>query len=112
MRVLVVDGERDQRETVCRGLFLCGHEACPAATPTEAASLLAAGDFDLLLTDVTTPRDLATLEMLRRLASSLPLLITTALTDLSVLDCFCAPVLTKPFTPDELDEAVRAAKIG
>jgi DNA-binding response OmpR family regulator len=115
VRILVVDPEPRQLETICRGLFVFGHEAIPAATPEDAARLLAGrGDrhFDLLVIDVRTPdhRGIALFEVVHGMAPSLPTLITTGLAkpaDVALLRTVGTAVLVKPFTPDELDAAVR-----
>jgi DNA-binding response OmpR family regulator len=115
VRILVVAPEPTELETICRGLFVFGHHAMPAATPDDAARLLAGcGDrwFDLLLVDVRTPdhRGTALFEVVHAMAPSLPTLITTGLAnpaDVAALRTVATAVLVKPFTPDELDAAVR-----
>ncbi|HET9599581.1 MAG TPA: response regulator [Anaeromyxobacteraceae bacterium] len=117
MRILVVDPEPRQRETICRGLFVFGHEVVAAASPEEAVRRLAAPaelPFDLLLTDVRAldDRGVELLAAVRRVAPSLAALLTTGLTqpaDVAALRELGHAVLVKPFTPDELDGAVRAA---
>jgi DNA-binding response OmpR family regulator len=120
VRILVVDPEPRQRETICRGLFVFGHEVVAAGTAEEAVRRLAASEdraFDLLVTDL---RDLDApgldlLAALRRVAPSISALVTTGLTrpaDVAALRELGHAVLVKPFTPDELDAAVRAAGGG
>jgi DNA-binding response OmpR family regulator len=117
VRILVADDDPTQLETICRGLFVCGHDVAPARSGADAEALLAtpgAGAFDLLLTDITRKDDLgrALIEVARVIAPSLPILVITGLTsgpDLAALHALGAPVLAKPFTPDELDQAARAA---
>ena len=117
MRILVADDDPTQLETICRGLFVCGHRVAPARSRADAEALLAArgaGAFDLLLTDITRTDDLgrALVEVARAIAPSLPILVITGLTsgpELAALHALGAPVLAKPFRPDELDAAARAA---
>lgn len=117
MRILVFDDDPAQLETICRGLFLCGHEVCSARSVADAGTLLAvrgADAFDLLLTDVSGPEDVgATLvEVARTVAPALPALVITGSTDgpeLAAVYALGRAVLTKPFTPDELEAAIRAA---
>jgi DNA-binding response OmpR family regulator len=116
VRILVVDSEPRHRETICRGLFVFGHEVVAAATGEDASRGLAgcAGrGFDLLVTEVRALDDpgLELLAVLRRSAPELATLVTTGLSqpaDVAALRALGHPVLVKPFTPDELDAAVRA----
>jgi DNA-binding response OmpR family regulator len=120
VRILVADDDARQLETICRGLFLCGHEASPARSAAEAEALLVArgaGAFDLLLAEITRPDDLglALVETARGIAPSLPILIITGLTHgpgLASVHALGTSVLAKPFTPHDLDAAIRAAAVG
>jgi DNA-binding response OmpR family regulator len=120
VRILVVDPEPRQLETICRGLFVFGHEAAPAANAEDAARVLAAPGargLDLVVTDVRTPdcRGIALLEAVRAITPALPALIVTGLTqaaDVAALRALGTAVLVKPFTPAELDAAVRAVATG
>jgi DNA-binding response OmpR family regulator len=116
VRILVVDVETRQLDTLCRGLFVCGHDAAPAPSAEEATRLLAAQaapPFDLVVTDVRAPDHpgVALVARVRELAPSLPVLVITGLADaarLASIRGLGTAVLVKPFTPDELDVAVRA----
>ena len=116
VRILVVDPEPRQLETICRGLFVFGHEVMPAATADDAAGLLGRRHirgFDLLLTDIRTldHRGIALFDVVHGMVPSLPTLIMTGLTnpaDIGALRALGTAVLVKPFTPDDLDAAVRA----
>lgn len=120
MRILVVDDEPTQLETICRGLFVCGHDPCPARSVAEARALLTArgpAAFDVLLTDITAPgaAGAALMGVVRAIAPTLPMLVLTGLTHgsgLAAIRALRVPVLAKPFTPAELDAAVRAAGAG
>lgn len=120
VRILVVDDEPTQLETICRGLFVCGHDPCPARSVAEARLLLSACGtpaFDLLLTDISAPDapGAALVGIARAIAPALPMLVVTGLTHgpgLAAVHALGAPVLAKPFTPAELDAAVRAAGEG
>jgi DNA-binding response OmpR family regulator len=120
VRILVVDPEPRHRETICRGLFVFGHEVVAAATAEEAVRRVGASEdvaFDLLVTDLRSldAPGLELLAALRRIAPSLSVLVTTGLTqpaDVAALRELGHAVLVKPFTPDELDAAVRAAAGG
>jgi len=117
VRILVVDPEPRQRETICRGLFVFGHEVVAATSVEEAVRRLAGSadlPFDLMLIEVRglDGRGLDLFGALRRVAPSLAALVTTGLTqpaDVAALREHGHAVLVKPFTPAELDAAVRAA---
>jgi CheY-like chemotaxis protein len=84
VRILVADDDPTQLETICRGLFFCGHHVAPARSRADAEALLAArgtGAFDLLLTDITRKDDLgrALVEVARAIAPSLPIPVMTGL---------------------------------
>ena len=96
-RILVVDGDCADLETLCRGLFVCGHEVVAARDVDHARELVTKSRFDLVVADVKAAPEADALRELH-----VPLLLTTGVQ----LDCGC---LSKPFTPDELDAAVHAA---
>jgi DNA-binding response OmpR family regulator len=117
VRILVVDPEPRQLETICRGLFVCGHEPSPARSIEDARRLLAAAGasgFELILADIQAPGSpgIELLEVARGASPSLPVLVLTGLTDarrLAELDGLGTSILVKPFTPSELDAAIREA---
>jgi DNA-binding response OmpR family regulator len=69
-RILVVDDERLSVEMLGRYLSAKGHRVSGAGSAEEAAGLLRAGDFDLILLDVVLPgaTGLQALAVLRRLS--------------------------------------------
>ena len=118
-RVLIADDEDSMRTLVARAIAMDGHETVTAEDGAEALDILTReqGAFDLLLTDITREDGLgrALLEVARAIAPSLPILVITGLTsgpELAALHALGAPVLAKPFRPDELDAAARAAVAG
>jgi signal transduction histidine kinase/CheY-like chemotaxis protein len=54
-RLLVVDDDPAVRRVICRMLASAGYEATEAASGGEAVSLMAAGAYDALVTDVMMP---------------------------------------------------------
>jgi signal transduction histidine kinase len=111
-RLLVVDDEENIRLTVSEVLRLEGHEVESAASGAEAASLLAAGDYDLVLTDLHMGEGdgLSVLEEVRRAA---PLTITIVLTGFAALETAIAALrrgaydyLTKPCNIEALKMTV------
>ena len=118
-RILVIDDEEHQLDTVCRGLRLYGFRCTGVSSVDAAFELLehnSGGDFDLLLTDLTMP-DRSGLELIERSQKdwpSLPIVVVTGLAATVEIDRvreMNIPLLQKPFTPDMLDAAIRGALV-
>lgn len=116
-RVLVVDDEADQLQTLCRGLLYLGHACLPVRTAAEAlAELAGAGGerIDLLLADLSAPGKPGAL-LLRQVGGvrpALPVLLVTGLalsSEVIALADRGLPILRKPFTPDQLGRAIETA---
>ena len=115
--ILVVDDEKHQLETVCRGLFLYGYRCTGALDADSALELLAGpeGDsFDLVLTDLTMPGNsgLYLIDQVKRKRPKLPIIVITGLVATGEVDAVRnkgIPLLQKPFEPDTLDKAIRAS---
>lgn len=116
LNILVVDDEKHQLETVCRGLFLYGYR-CDGALDVAAALELIDGpggeDFDLVLTDLTMPGStgLYLIDQLRQRRPELPIIVITGLAASQEVERVREqgiPLLQKPFEPDTLDRAIRA----
>ncbi len=110
--VLVVDDEPVQLETMCRGLHLYGYGCIAASSADEALRLLEVWPIAILITDLTMPTTsgFELIAEVRRRRLTLPLLAITGLALRPEVDDLRASgvrVLPKPFTPDELDAAVR-----
>lgn len=54
-RILIAEDEASVRAFVCRALELRKHEVTAVGDGVEALEALAAGEFDLLLTDIVMP---------------------------------------------------------
>lgn len=114
LKILVVDDEPIQRETLCRGLSLLGHRCVSAASSDEALKLLSqrtSRPFELLLTDLTMPvqSGLQLIERALRLRPELQVLVITGLhtsQDARAAQAQGIPVLPKPFSPDQLQAAI------
>ena len=108
MRVLIVDDMDDIREYMTRAMNRLGHEAVAAATGEDALQKLHDSHFDVLVTDygmenISGP-DLA--ERARGLQPHIRcILITGWDVDVSDFHGFAA-VLQKPFTRDQIREAL------
>jgi two-component system response regulator AtoC len=78
-RILVADDEHELRAFLADALTSAGHEVIEAADGEEAYRRLAAGPFDLLLTDLQMPR-LDGMELVRRVRRDSPGLAIIVLT--------------------------------
>lgn len=115
MKILVVDDESVQVDSIRRGLFLFGHEVIPAHSSAEAAAVLRGSEgteVDLLLTDMTMPGQsgLSLIDQAMEIRPGLPVVVITGLTtssDVEEVKRRGIPVLGKPFAPDELDRTIR-----
>ncbi|MEO6324219.1 MAG: response regulator transcription factor [Thermoanaerobaculia bacterium] len=113
-RVLVVEDDRETREFVARALAEIGLDvtAVGAIAPGQAAEN--ERPFDLLVLDRMLPdgTTLTWIHDLRRRGNGVPVLILTALSDVSErvkgLEAGCDDYLGKPFAPLELKARARA----
>lgn len=113
-RILVVDDEQHQLETIRRGLFLYGYDSVGALSAVEALEILRVkvnGRVDLMLTDLTMPEQsgLFLVKEARRLEPELPIIVITGLAATDELDRVQdmeIPILPKPFNPDHLAQAI------
>ena len=112
-RVLVVDDEPRYRYLLRVNLEARGYEVWPATCGEEALELLAAREPDLIILDLRLP-DIDGFEVCRaiRAASTVPVLMLTALTDhadrVRGLDIGADDYVSKPFNVEELLARVRA----
>lgn len=116
IRVLVVDDEPIQIESIARGLFLYGYEVSGA--PDVAAALehvygRLAPAPDVIVTDLTMPRGTGfdLIKIVRAFSPALPIVVITGLNatpEAEELSREGIPVLAKPFDPAMLDRDIRA----
>jgi len=112
-RVLVVEDDDNVRQLVTQILAQAGYRVAPAADGHSAIARWdeaeAAGEaFDLLVTDVSMP-GLTGPALARALRGRRPSLDVLYITGFSAGETdLDGPVLAKPFSPDELRDAVRA----
>jgi signal transduction histidine kinase len=105
-RVLLVEDEEALRELFRRWLADAGHAVEVAADVTQARSLLAAGGFDVVVSDVTLPDGSGTeVAALARSAGRATVLISGRSLDPELLPDG-ATVLAKPFGRDDLLRAL------
>ena len=111
-RILVVDDDVDLMETICDGLRLRSYVASGSFSAREAIAQLEAGDWDLLLSDISMP-GMSGIELLAFVSVRWPglpvILMTAMLGDLSqTRRGMAARLLRKPFTLDELAVVIEA----
>lgn len=113
--VLVVDDEaviRDVCEQILEGE---GYAVTTAASGKEALRLVSENSFDAVVTDIMMP-DISGLELLEIIKRTSLDVSTIVITGLGTFDMAtqsdrlgASEFVVKPFTPDELSEAVRKA---
>jgi CheY-like chemotaxis protein len=114
-RILVAEDEDAVREFVTRALIHAGHEIVAVADGQRAVERLAVAPFDLLLTDIVMPH-LDGIALALKAARDHPEMAVLLMTGFPQerqrafnLDALIDRVLMKPFTLDQLVEAVAQA---
>lgn len=115
-RILVVDDEEPAREIISSMLSAAGYQTRQAASGLEALAILAtAGEFELVLTDLMMGEldGIALLERSKEKYPDMPLIIFTAVHDISValaaIRNGAYDYLLKPFEREQLLAIVRRA---
>jgi PAS domain S-box-containing protein len=114
LRILLVDDHAAVRATTAALLQDSGHEIVEAADGGMALKLLAAARqaFDLLITDYAMP-NVSGAEVIagsRKMRPTLPAIMITGYADPAALPATRrVTLLTKPFTPAQMGEAIRKA---
>jgi DNA-binding response OmpR family regulator len=112
-RLLVVDDEPRIRMYLIRSLSAQGHTVYEAADGQAALDQINSRDVDLVLLDLAMPRrgGLEVLRALKLRESSPPVIVLTAVTDISAriqaLDGGAVDVVAKPFSGAELSARIR-----
>lgn len=114
-RVLIVDDEEVIRDVCAQILEAEGCRVMTAATVSEALRLVDENSFDAVVTDIMMP-DMSGLELLEAIAGRDGAMGTVVITGLGTSEMAgrseslgAGQFVVKPFTPDELSEAVRRA---
>jgi DNA-binding response OmpR family regulator len=109
-----VDDEPTQLDSIRRGLFLFGYDAILSRSAEEAQVVFARDPtaVDVLVTDLTMPGSSGgeLVRRLRQMRGDLPVVCITGLTmgpEVLELQSKGVLVVSKPFSPDELDRAIR-----
>jgi DNA-binding NtrC family response regulator len=116
--LLVVEDDPEMRDLLRKVLEKEGFRVSLAADGAEAASLLARGHFDLVVTDLLMPRSggLELLGTTRQDYPGLPVIIVTAFGDWhtysQALELGAAAFISKPLKMAELTAAVHTALAG
>ena len=111
--LLVVDDEPRIRTVLKRSLSAQGHTVCEAPDGQAALDQLDSRQVDLVLLDLVMPRrgGLDVLSVLKARESSPPVIVLTAVTDISAriqaLDRGAVDVVGKPFSITELSARIR-----
>lgn len=114
-RVLVVDDEAVVTKGCRRILGDAGYQVDTAATGQEGLSRAMAGSFDLVVTDLRLP-DLNGMELVRALRNRRPEIAVLIITGygsvpnaVEAVKLGVADYIEKPFTPEQITEAVKRA---
>jgi CheY-like chemotaxis protein len=110
VRVLVADDNVELVEFCRATLEGAGYEVVAAATGAEAVRAAESGRFDAAVLDVLMPGGSgdAVADRLRVAKPGLPVLLVTGTYGDPFVGPSSRPVLHKPFTPEQLVDAVRA----
>jgi CheY-like chemotaxis protein len=110
-RILVADDNRQFVEMLCATLSDGGYEVQSASSGLAVANLIEREEFDLLVLDVLMPgmSGDAIASLLRGAKPELPVILMTGDSGGDFVVGVESPVLRKPFTEQQLLEAVGAA---
>ena len=113
--ILVIDDELIILESCNRILSEDGYNVQAAQTGTEGLQKLRKEKFDIVLTDLKMP-DISGMEVLKRIMRSHPDIVVVMITGYSTVQTAVEAMklgaydyIPKPFTPEELEEAVSKA---
>lgn len=114
-KVLVIDDEPIVLKSCVRILSEEGYEVYPVQTGVEGLQSLKDGHFDIVLTDLKMP-EISGMEILKRIIEVYPEVIVMMMTGYSTVETAVEAMklgaydyISKPFSPEELAEAVGKA---
>jgi DNA-binding NtrC family response regulator len=110
-QVLVAEDDAAMRELITTTLEDAGYDVVVAREGTDAAALARKPEIALLLLDVLLPRVSgdAIAEQIQHERPQLPIILMTGDYGTLFAAAAGAPILRKPFTPEQLLDAVRRA---
>ena len=111
--VLLLSADGERRAKICDLLIDAGYAVAESGLGQEAASAVKAGDFDLLIAELSAGEDDPTLQAVGERSASSPAIVLTADEGGDYLtlaaETRAAAILPLPIEPDHLLEAVRQA---
>ena len=119
MRILIVDDEKSQIESLKRGLRIKGYSVYGTVDPKEALKYLNNNyaEIEIIITDYAMPgmNGIELLKEIRRKNSTLPVIMMTAYGEKQlVIDALrnrCTSFIEKPFTFNELIREIERAQL-
>ncbi|MHB8907972.1 MAG: sigma-54-dependent transcriptional regulator [Syntrophales bacterium] len=115
MKILLVDDELTMRTVLSETLTRCGYDIETAGNGTEALQKFQSGRFAAVITDVKMPKanGLDLLRGVKKISPSTPVIVMTAFgtvnTAVEAMKEGAADFIMKPFSPDQMEMAVRNA---
>jgi len=116
MRILLVDDQRSLRRSLALMLQNAGYDTADAASGKEALDLLAAGPFDLVITDLRMEgmSGIGLLQEIKRSKPGLPVILITAYgsieTAVDAMRLGAFDYLTKPFSERDILDKIHASQ--
>ena len=111
--ILIAEDDRAVREFVSRALRQDGHDITAVGDGQQALNALEKGQFDMLLADIVMPQ-LDGIALALKAAKDYPALPVLLMTGYAAerqrahnLDALIQDIISKPFTLDEIRDAVR-----
>lgn len=114
MQILLIEDDAAVSDTLKAGLEMAGYSVVPAYTTADAHTALQGSGFDLILLDLELPdgSGLDLLSELRSAANPVPVIITTARSDIddrvAGLDLGADDYMSKPVDIEELFARIRS----
>ena len=112
-RILLAEDDSSLRGFLTRALERAGHQVIDCENGDDAIDALEHGPYDLLLTDIVMPGGMfggELVDAVRSLRPDLPMLLSTGYSETEITGHgplpANAPVLRKPYSPQQLAEAV------
>lgn len=115
--ILVIDDDDDVRSLLEEGLSIAGYEVRAAANGATGLAMMGCSQPDLLLIDYLMPglNGAEVVKQARERGFDMPVIFATGYADTRALDAATglkATVLAKPFSLDDLQQAIQAALVA